>query len=65
MSLIRRHLFDIWNEDLVIGFINKYEAEEMLLQCEKGTFLLRFADSEPGRYSITRQRNYILMNSLI
>lgn len=36
----------------ILGFIRKKEAEEMLAKCPKGTFLLRFSDSELGGITI-------------
>lgn len=48
MKLTRDQLRGPWTEGLIIGFINKRQAEEKLLQCPPGTFLLRFSDSELG-----------------
>lgn len=48
MKLTRDQLRGPWTEGLIIGFINKRQAEEKLLQCPSGTFLLRFSDSELG-----------------
>lgn len=48
MKLTRDQLRGPWTEGLIIGFINKRQAEEMLLKCPPGTFLLRFSDSELG-----------------
>lgn len=50
MKLTRDQLRGPWTEGLIIGFINKRQAEEMLLKCPPGTFLLRFSDSELGNY---------------
>lgn len=50
MKLTRDQLRGPWTEGLIIGFINKRQAEEMLLKCPPGTFLLRFSDSELGEY---------------
>jgi len=30
------------------GFMQKIEAEKMLLSCAPGTFLIRFSEGEPG-----------------
>lgn len=49
MKLTRDQLRGPWTEGLIIGFINKRQAEEMLLKCPPGTFLLRFSDSELGK----------------
>lgn len=48
MKLTRDQLRGPWTEGLIIGFINKRQAEEKLLKCPPGTFLLRFSDSELG-----------------
>ncbi|KAF9417233.1 hypothetical protein HW555_005635 [Spodoptera exigua] len=37
---------------LIMGFIQKKQAEEMLSKCPAGTFLLRFSDSELGGITI-------------
>ncbi|XP_055323870.1 signal transducer and activator of transcription 5B-like isoform X1 [Sitodiplosis mosellana] len=52
MKLTRDQLRGPWTEGLIIGFINKRQAEEMLLKCPPGTFLLRFSDSELGGITI-------------
>lgn len=52
MKLTRDQLRGPWTEGLIIGFINKRQAEEMLLKCAPGTFLLRFSDSELGMCSV-------------
>lgn len=49
MKLTRDQLRGPWTEGLIIGFINKRQAEEMLSKCPPGTFLLRFSDSELGK----------------
>lgn len=53
MKLTRHHLRNPWTEGRIIGFINKKQAEEMLLKCSPGTFLLRYSDSELG----TKKKN--------
>lgn len=52
MKLTREHLRGPWNERLIMGFVHKRTAEEMLLKCTMGTFLLRFSDSELGGITI-------------
>lgn len=37
---------------LIMGFLDKREAHEMLLRCQPGTFIVRFTESEPGGVSI-------------
>lgn len=48
MKLARDDLRGPWVDGHIIGFIRKSHAEEMLLNCRPGTFLLRFSDSAPG-----------------
>lgn len=48
MKLTKDHLLSLWKAGLIIGFINKRKAEEMLAMLPAGTFLLRFSDSELG-----------------
>lgn len=49
MKLTRDQLRGPWTEGHIIGFISKREAEDKLLKCQPGTFLLRFSDSELGK----------------
>lgn len=53
MKLTRDQLRGPWTEGLIIGFINKRQAEEMLLKRPAGTFLLRFSDSELGKFELS------------
>lgn len=59
MRLTKDHLREPWKEGLINGFISKSQAEEMLLKCEPGTFLLRFSDSILGGISIA----YVELNN--
>ncbi|GAB6019391.1 hypothetical protein CHUAL_000975 [Chamberlinius hualienensis] len=52
MKLTREHLRGPWNDGSIIGFVNRKHAEEMLHGRSKGTFLLRFSDSELGGVTI-------------
>lgn len=52
MKLTREHLRNLWKENLIMGFVHKKQAEEMLMKCTPGTFLLRFSDSELGGVTI-------------
>ncbi|GFY54746.1 signal transducer and activator of transcription 5B [Trichonephila inaurata madagascariensis] len=52
MKVTREHLRNLWNDGLIIGFIGRHQAEEMLLKKCNGTFLLRFSDSEAGGVTI-------------
>lgn len=52
MKLTREHLRGPWNDNSIIGFIHKRTSEDLLLKCPRGTFLLRFSDSELGGITI-------------
>ncbi|XP_055526067.1 signal transducer and transcription activator isoform X2 [Wyeomyia smithii] len=52
MKVTREHLRGPWNDGSIIGFIHKSKAEDYLLKCPRGTFLLRFSDSELGGITI-------------
>ncbi|CAL8095565.1 unnamed protein product [Orchesella dallaii] len=47
------HLKDLWSKGLIMGFIEREAAEDLISHCEPGTFLLRFADSIAGAITIT------------
>lgn len=51
MKVTREHLRGPWNDGSIVGFIHKRTAEDLLLKCNRGTFLLRFSDSELGNFS--------------
>ncbi|XP_055953288.1 signal transducer and activator of transcription 5B-like isoform X2 [Argiope bruennichi] len=68
MKVTREHLKHLWTDGLIIGFIGRHQAEEMLLKKCTGTFLLRFSDSEAGGVTIawvtdsqTREGQEVLM----
>ncbi|CAO1437269.1 unnamed protein product [Diamesa hyperborea] len=46
IEFTQHNLCELWNEKFIIGFIDEKSAEELLLGCEPGTFLLRLSDSE-------------------
>lgn len=46
------YLRSYWKDNLIIGFITRKRAEELLMPCVPGTFLLRFSDSVIGSVSI-------------
>lgn len=52
MKLTREHLRNPWNDRLIMGFVHKRSAEDMLMKCPMGTFLLRYSDSELGGITI-------------
>lgn len=53
MKVTREHLRGPWNDGSIVGFIHKRTAEDLLLKCQRGTFLLRFSDSELGMIRIS------------
>lgn len=52
-ELIRKHLSGPWMDGLIVGFVSKGSASEALLRQPKGTFLMRFSDSELGGISVS------------
>lgn len=52
MKLTREQLRLLWKDNLIMGFVNKKVAENMLINCTPGTFLLRFSDSGLGGITI-------------
>jgi len=52
MKLTREHLRSPWIDNTIIGFVGRKQTEDMLKQCSRGTFLLRFSDSELGGVTI-------------
>eukprot|EP00118_Oscarella_pearsei_P002848 m.11888 g.11888 ORF g.11888 m.11888 type:complete len:812 (+) comp23673_c0_seq1:85-2520(+) len=52
MDLVRRHLLGPWQDGLIVGFLTKQQAQELLQIRPPGTFLLRFSDSEVGGVTV-------------
>uniref|UniRef100_A0A8D3BJK6 Signal transducer and activator of transcription n=1 Tax=Scophthalmus maximus TaxID=52904 RepID=A0A8D3BJK6_SCOMX len=52
VELMKKHLKPHWNDGAILGFVNKQQAQDMLLSKPNGTFLLRFSDSEIGGITI-------------
>lgn len=52
VKVTRDYLRTLWCDRLIMGFIQKKGAEDMLSKCPPGTFLLRFSDSELGGITI-------------
>ncbi|KAI5636789.1 STAT protein, DNA binding domain-containing protein [Phthorimaea operculella] len=52
VKVTRDFLRQLWCDRLIMGFIQKKQAEEMLAKCSPGTFILRFSDSELGGITI-------------
>lgn len=52
LKVTKEHMRSLWNDGLVRGFISRKDTEDLLLQCQPGTFLLRFSDTELGGVTI-------------
>uniref|UniRef100_A0A3Q1D5J4 Signal transducer and activator of transcription n=1 Tax=Amphiprion ocellaris TaxID=80972 RepID=A0A3Q1D5J4_AMPOC len=64
MELTKKHLKPHWNDGAILGFVNKQQAQDMLMSKPNGTFLLRFSDSEIGGITIAwRSRCYFTSQS--
>jgi signal transducer and activator of transcription 5B len=65
MNLTSLHMRGPWNEGLIMGFVSKHRAEELLLNCQAGTFLLRYSDSELGGVTIAYVRQDPMVGKLV
>ncbi|GBP74210.1 Signal transducer and activator of transcription 5B [Eumeta japonica] len=63
VKVTRDYLRTLWCDRLIMGFIQKKQAEEMLAKCPPGTFLLRFSDSELGGITIAWTGGELMMNN--
>ena len=45
-------LFVFFFNSTIVGFIGRKQTEDLLKQCLRGTFMLRFSDSELGGVTI-------------
>ncbi|XP_018414337.1 PREDICTED: signal transducer and activator of transcription 5B [Nanorana parkeri] len=52
MEVLKKHLKPHWNDGAILGYVNKQQAHDMLVNKRDGTFLLRFSDSEIGGITI-------------
>lgn len=52
LKVTREYLRPLWQEQTMLGFISRKQTEDLLTQCQQGTFLLRFSDSELGGVTI-------------
>ncbi|XP_064643475.1 signal transducer and activator of transcription 5A-like isoform X2 [Lineus longissimus] len=52
LKLTKEHLRSHWNDRAILGFVGKGLAQDVLIRQPKGTFLLRFSDSEVGGVTI-------------
>lgn len=59
LKVIKEHLRLYWLEGAIEGLISKTNIERKLIDCPKGTFILRFSDSVKGSISIA----YVVKNS--
>jgi len=48
----QRHIHAMWQSGIIYGFMSREVAEETLKGQPVGTFLIRFAESPPGRFDI-------------
>lgn len=51
MKLIHDHLSKFWQAGIIMGFVERDQAEKILINCSIGTFLLRFTETIIGKYS--------------
>uniref|UniRef100_A0A2K5CBJ0 SH2 domain-containing protein n=1 Tax=Aotus nancymaae TaxID=37293 RepID=A0A2K5CBJ0_AOTNA len=52
MEVLKKHHRPHWNDGAILGFVNKQQAHDLLINKPDGTFLLRFSDSEIGGITI-------------
>lgn len=52
LDLIKTTLKREWTEGSIQGFMQRSDAEKMLLQSPNGTFLIRFSEGDPGGISV-------------
>ncbi|XP_031548603.1 signal transducer and activator of transcription 5B-like isoform X2 [Actinia tenebrosa] len=52
LDVVKKNMLDEWRDGVIHGFINKQEAQDMLINLQPGTFLVRFSDSELGGVTI-------------
>lgn len=52
LKVTKEHMRSLWNDGTILGFISRKQTEDLLLQCQPGTFLLRFSDTELGGVTI-------------
>lgn len=56
MNLTSLHMRGPWKDGLIMGFVSKHKAEDLLMACNHGTYLLRYSDSELGGVTIAYVR---------
>ena len=52
ITSIDHTLIDHTSHRSIQGFMQKADAEKLLLSCSPGTFLIRFSEGEPGGVSV-------------
>lgn len=52
LKVTKEHMRSLWIDGTILGFISRKQTEDLLLQCQPGTFLLRFSDTELGGVTI-------------
>ena len=52
LKVTKKHLSPLWKDGAILGFVDKKVAEDMLINCPVGSFLIRFSDSKLGGVSI-------------
>ncbi|XP_029385641.1 signal transducer and activator of transcription 1-alpha/beta-like isoform X2 [Echeneis naucrates] len=45
LDLIKKHLVDLWQEGLIMGFVSRNTTEALLQEKQTGNFILRFSES--------------------
>lgn len=45
LELIQNHLVDLWKEGMIVGFVSRKRAKQLLRDKKNGTFLLRFSET--------------------
>lgn len=52
LKVTKKHLSPLWKDGAILGFVDKKVAEDILINCPVGSFLIRFSDSKLGGVSI-------------
>jgi len=47
-----RHLCSMWQQGLIYGFIPRETVNSILLQCDIGTYLIRFSERHAGTFAV-------------
>ena len=50
---VDQNIRDLWQENLIMGFVARDKTETLLKTCQPGTAILRFADSCLGGLSVS------------